>query len=193
MRTLKKSISGTLAMVAVIFCYLLLTSCGNGETNSATENTKVEAPGETIHFASLMGDLKAVEQHITAGTDLNQKDEYGSTPLTIAVTFDKTDVAIKLIEAGADLSIRSSDGSTPLHTAAFLCRVDIVKALLEKGADKNVKNSYGSTPIQTVSGRFEDVKPIYEQLSKDLGPLGFKLDYSYLEATRPKIVNLLNN
>ena len=111
--------------------------------------------------------------------------------MTIATTFGKTDVAKALIEAGADIHITSADGSTPLHTAAFFCRTEIVKALLAKGADKNLKNSYGSTAFESVSGPFNEVKGIYDQISKDLGPLGFKLDYKHLETTRPVIAKML--
>jgi hypothetical protein len=52
-------------------------------------------------------------------------------------------------------------------------------------------NIYGSTALQSVLPPFEAVRPIYDQFSKDLGPLGFKLDYEYLEATRPTIANML--
>jgi len=34
-----------------------------------------------IHTAALMGDSKAIHQHIMAGSTLNEKDEYGSTAL----------------------------------------------------------------------------------------------------------------
>jgi hypothetical protein len=75
--------------------------------------------------------------------------------------------------------------------AAFLCRTEIVKDLLSHGADRNIKNNYGSTPLQSISGPFKDVKPIYDQLSKSLGPLGLKLDYGLIEKTRPEIAALL--
>ena len=55
---------------------------------------------------------------------------WGSTPLIIAATFGKTEVARALIEAGADLGMRNNHGSTPLHVAAFLCRPEIVEAML---------------------------------------------------------------
>ena len=138
-----------------------------------------------------MGNLEALQQHIKYGSDLNKKDDYGSTPLIIAATFGKTEIAKALINAGADLNLTSNDGSTPLHTAAFFCRTEIVKALLEKGANKNIKNSYGSTPREAVSTPFENVKGIYDQISKDLGPLGLKLNYTHLEMTRPIIAELL--
>ena len=194
---LKKIISiktiGTLLLI-IIF----LTSCQNKERKSVKENSnssipisKQEPPSEDIHTATFLGNLKVVKQHITYGTDLNIKDQYGSTPLIIAITFGKTEVATALIQAGVDLHIKNNEGSTPLHVAAFLCRTEIVKSLLENGADKNLTNNYGSTVIESVSTPFSDAKVIYDQLSKDLGPLGFKLNYEHLEITRPIIAKML--
>ena len=63
--------------------------------------------------------------------------------------------------------------------------------LLDNGADKNLKNNYGSTALESVAAPFSDVKSIYDIFSKDLGPLGLKLDYKQLEMTRPKIAEML--
>ena len=160
-------------------------------SNSSTSKTEVKAPSVDIHTASFFGNLDAIIQHIKAGTDLNQKDQYGSTPLGIASTFGKTEVALALINGDADLHIRNNEGSTALHIASFFCRTEIVKVLLEKGVDKSIKNNYGSTALESVSSSFNDVKPIYSQISKDLGPLGLKLDYNHLKTTRPLIAEML--
>ena len=184
----------TILLVAALFS---ITSCkgqdeksDNNKKNSVSQ-TDVKPPSVDIHTATFLGNLDAVRQHISAGSDLNVKDQYGSSPLIIATTFGKTEVAKTLIEAGANLHIAGNDGSTPLHTAAFFCRTEIVKALLANGADKNLKNNYGSTPLASVSTPFNQVKGIYDQISKDLGPLGFKLDYKHLELTRPIIAEML--
>ncbi len=185
----------TVFMIAVI---VTLVACGGEQASTAQVNNKevaiettTEKPSVDIHTAAFMGNLKAIQEHIKAGTDLNKKDQYGSTPLVITATFGKAEAAEALIIGGADLHIRSNDGATPLHIAAFFCRVDVVKALLAKGADKTLKNKYGSTSLESVSGSFSTVKGIYEQIAKDLGPLGLKFDFDYLEATRPKIAELL--
>ena len=56
-------------------------------------------PRVSLHAAALQGSIDVIRQHIKAGSDLNEKDVYGSTPLIIAITFDKTEVARALIEA----------------------------------------------------------------------------------------------
>ncbi len=152
-----------------------------------------EGPGQSgsLHMAVLQGNIDAVHQHIKAGSDLNAKDAYGSTALLIAATFGKTEIARALIEAGADIQIKDRNGSTPLHVAAFFCRPEIVKALLDKGADRRSRNNYGNTALESVAGPFEDVKGIYDQLGAGLAPLGLRLDYERIRATRPKIVEML--
>lgn len=198
MKKLKiKSLKGvTTALLAGTL--LTVTACKDSQKHllkdkdqSETVQTKTKAPAMDIHTAAFFGNLNAIQQHINAGSDLNKKDDYGSTPLISAVIFGKTEVAILLIEAGADLNVTNNEGSTALHSAAFFCRTKIVEALLENGADKNLRNNFGSTPLESVTGPFDLVKPVYDQISKDLGTLGLKLDYAYLEKTRPVIAEML--
>jgi len=196
MKKQRNSFRKSLNICMLIPAVILFLSCQGQakKTNQQIEETSVsetKPPALDIHAATFMGNLEAVNQHIAAGSNLNEKDQFGSSPLTIAATFNKIDVALALIDAGADLNIKSADGSTPLHTASFFCRKDIVEALLENGADKTLRNNYGSTALESVSSPFVDVKGIYDQISKDLGAFGFKLDYKYLEATRPVIAEML--
>ncbi len=155
------------------------------------EKQENPVPRVSIHLAALQGRIDVIQQHIKAGSDLNEKDDYGSTPLNIAITFGKTEVAKALMEAGADLKISNNEGSTPLHIAAFFCRTEIVEALLDKGAEKNLKNNYGRTALETVEGPFDDAKSIYNSIGKSLKPLGLELDYEQIKNTRPKIAEML--
>ncbi len=199
MKTQKSNSRNVNSKLMVLAMVLVLSACGtkqektnSGEKGARASQTAVKAPNMDIHAATLLGDLEAIQQHIAAGSDLNEKEPaVGSTPLISAAVFGKTEVARALIEAGADVNVKNNEGSTALHSAAFLCRMEIVELLLANGADKTLLNNYGSTAQQSVSAPFADVKPFYDQMSKDLGPLGFKLDYAYLEASRPKIAELL--
>ena len=174
----------------------LMTGCGTKQNDSTSQlaesQTKPEPPEMDLHTATFLGDLKVIEQHITAGSDLNEREpSVGSTALISASVFGRTEVVRILIEAGADVNLQNQQGSTALHSAAFLCRTEIVKMLLENGARKDFTNIFGSTPLASVSGPFNEVKSVYDQFSKDLGPLGLKLDYSQIEATRPVIAEML--
>jgi uncharacterized protein len=184
-------------VIAITFLSMLsiMASCQESKEpikNAAVSQTRVKPPKMDIHTAVMTGNMEALKQHIAAGSNLNEKDPFGgSSPLISASLFGKTAMANLLIEAGADLNFRNNDGSTALHTAAFFCRPEIVRMLLNKGADKTIKNKYGSTAYESVAGPFANVKPSYEALGKMLEPMGLKLDYSYLEKTRPEIAVML--
>ncbi|MFT3823333.1 MAG: ankyrin repeat domain-containing protein [Chitinophagaceae bacterium] len=185
------------ATIAFTFCGILLsvTSCKQGDAQAkinATSQVKADAPQIDIHTAVVTGNLEAVKKHIASGTNLNEKDPIGgSSPLISACLFDKTAIAKLLIDAGADINFQNNDGSTPLHTAAFFCRPDIVQMLLVKKADKTIKNKYGQTAYEIVAGPFASVKQVYDGLGKMLAPMGLKLDYTYIEKTRPQIAAML--
>ena len=153
---------------------------------------KVLPPKEDLQTAAITGNIAAVKQHIAAGSNLNVKEQMGgSTPLITATLFGKVEVAKALIDAGANLNVKNNDGSTALHVAAFFCRPEVVKMLLAKRVDRSIKNNYGATAYESLLPPFKDVKSIYEMMGKMLSPMGLKLDYAYIEATRPKIAAML--
>ena len=65
--------------------------------------------------------------------------------------------------------------------------------LIEKGADTSIKNKYGATPYETVAGPFEESKPGYDMMGQMLGPMGLKLDYDHIRATRPVVAQMVKN
>jgi ankyrin repeat protein len=155
-------------------------------------STGVKAPEIDLHTAVITGNKEALKQHIAAGSNINEKDPFGgSSPLISAAVFGKTEEAKILIDGGADLNFQNNDGSTALHSAAFFCRPEIVQMLLEKGADKSITNKFGATPYQTVAGPFAESKNVYDMIGKMLEPMGLKLDYPYIEKTRPVIAEML--
>lgn len=159
---------------------------------SSTAENDVKPPQIDIHTAVLTENLPVLKQHIAAGSNLNEKDPFGgSSPLITAAVFGKTAGARTLIEAGADINFQNNDGSTALHTAAFFCRPEIVKMLLANGADKTIRNTYGATAYESVAGPFDEVKNSYDIMGKVLGPMGLKLDYEYIQKTRPDIAAML--
>ena len=185
-------------VILLLVLFMVLSSCSGKQQNAHNEPptrqdsvAALKTPSIDIFTAALFGDLKAINYYIKSGADLDQKDQYGSSPLIIATIFGKTDVSKALIDAGADPDLQNGDGSTALFCAAFFCRTEIVKALIDNGADKSIKNKSGATALESVSGPFKDVKGIYDQFSKSLGPLGLKLDYERIEKTRPVIAEML--
>ena len=187
---MEESAMKTVTTAMLVIIVFIFAAC-NSQENSSDKGQSPKPPGVSLHMAALQGNIHAVQQHIEAGSDLNEKDQYGSSPLIIAATFGKTEVAKALIQAGANMNIRNNEGSTALHIAAFFCRPEIVKALLEKGMDKNAKNNAGRTALESVEAPFSAVEGIYDRLGKALRPLGLELDYEQIKSTRPKIAEML--
>jgi uncharacterized protein len=189
----KQTINSLSMLVKATFVTVLVTVAACGQKKSAEKTASdVKAPAVDIHTAVITGNQEALKQHIAAGTNLNEKDPFGgSSPLISACVFGKTEEAKLLIEAGADVNFLNNDGSTALHTAAFFCRPEIVKLLLKKNADKTIKNKFGATPYESVLGNFADIKGVYDMMGKMLEPMGLKLDYTYIEQTRPQIAEML--
>lgn len=198
MKTLK--ISSFKMAVNILFIILFLfnacTQSGSSNKTKSENNPKAKAivakPEMDIQAAIVSGNLEIVKQHIEAGTDINIKEQNsGSTPLIIAATFGKTAIVKALIDAHTDLNLTNNEGSTALHAAAFFCRIEIVQMLLDAGANKTIKNNHAATPRQSVIVPFTEMKPVYEVISKQLEPLGLKLDLKELEMTRPVIAMML--
>lgn len=178
---------------------LLFSACTqSGSSNNSKSENKAKArsiaekPKIDLQAAIVSGNLEVVKQHIEAGTDINIKDQMsGSTPLITAATFGRTAIVKALIDANADLDIKNNEGSTALHAAAFFCRIEIVQMLLDAGADKTIKNNHAATPRDAVIVSFDQMKPVYETIKKQLEPLGLKLDLKEVEMARPVIAMML--
>tara|TARA_B100000809_G_scaffold266187_1_gene327744 strand:- start:4604 stop:5137 length:534 start_codon:yes stop_codon:yes gene_type:complete len=159
---------------------------------SATGISVVEIPKMNIQTAIISDNLEIVKQHIEAGTNIDIKDQMsGATPLISAATFGRTAIAKALIDAKADLNIINNDGASAMHVAAFFCRIEIVQLLIDAKANKTTKNNFGTTPRESVLGSFNDIKPFYEMLQQQLGPLGLHLDLTEVEKNRPVIAMML--
>jgi peptidoglycan/LPS O-acetylase OafA/YrhL len=167
----------------LVLAILIVGGCKHRDTT---------VPAMDLHTAVATGTMEAVQQHIDAGSDLNEREPtVGSTPLITAAVFGRTAAAQSLMDAGADVNLQNRDGSTALITAAFFCRTEIVQALLNHGADTTIKNNVGRTAWDSVSRPFDEVKGIYDGLGALLAPMGLQLDYDRLKTTRPHIAEML--
>ena len=132
--------------------------------------------GGSIHDAARDGNIKAVEQHLAAGTDVNAKDVDGWTPLDmandketadplskhggkyrgeleaeesihIAAEFGHLEAVRQHLAAGADVNAKDDDGQTPFYIAAQSGNREVAELLIAKGADVNAKAKSGWTPL----------------------------------------------
>jgi hypothetical protein len=170
---------------AFILVIALLVVYGQIEPLSAAATPTID-----IWTAAGQGNIKAIKQHVAAGTDLNAKEPSGgSTPLMIAALLGQTEAAKLLIEKGANINAGNNEGSTALLIAAFFCHSETVKLLLDKGAEVNAKNIRSETPLDAVAGPWsQELEGLYRYIGE---LLQLQLDLERIKATRPKIAALL--
>jgi hypothetical protein len=87
------------------------------------------APRITLHHAIENGNLKAVQQHIAAKTDLNKADQSGWSPLHLAAMKGDLPIVQALATAGADLKRKGKGGKTPLDVAREKGQTAVVQFL----------------------------------------------------------------
>lgn len=104
--------------------------------------------GGSIHDLVSEGDIEKVKKWVEKHPLLvSQKMRNGTTPLHVACTYNKIDIALYLISKGADINAANRWGGTPLHFACRRGNGEIVKLLLEKGANVNAVNDDRRTPL----------------------------------------------
>ena len=81
---------------------VVLVGCGPSESDRA------------LLKAAQEGNIKAVKQHLAAGTDVNAKNKHGYTPFHNAALEGYKEVAELLIQNGADVNAKNRIGATPL-------------------------------------------------------------------------------
>ena len=111
---------------------VLLVGCGESQQSAPSPESKpvepvakaakpepptVEAPDISISEAALNENIEAVKQHIAAGTDVNARDNGGSTPLHQAAINGHKEIAELLIANGADVNAKTDAGVTSLDDA----------------------------------------------------------------------------
>jgi len=91
--------------------------------------------------------LGTVKNLLNNGLSINSKDNYGWTPLMVAIRQNKPRIVEYLIENGADVNCVSVSGWTPLRIASSAGFTPLVKLLLAAGVDVNFKNDKGETAL----------------------------------------------
>gem|GEM_PF-5438792 len=87
-----------------------------------------------IHVAAMGGDAAAITRLAKVGEDPNQLDNYGISPLVLALERDHFPAAEALVRAGAD--VNGNDGhSVPLNRMLARHKTKAAQWLLDQGAD----------------------------------------------------------
>jgi ankyrin repeat protein len=104
-------------------------------------NVKENHSGMTaLMSAAQHGRTNVVEELVTAGADLDLKDERGRTALMFAAHDGRARIVEELITAKADLDLQDRAGVTALMSAVDQGRMKVVEELVAAGADLNLKD-----------------------------------------------------
>ena len=89
-----------------------------------------------LMYASFNGQPKIVKALLAAdaGTEVNAKDNYGTTALHFAIKKDNDEVVRALLGAGADINARTRNGKRALTYAINWEREEIAAIMTEQGA-----------------------------------------------------------
>jgi ankyrin repeat protein len=125
-------------------------------------------------FAAATGSPDAMKMLVSAGADVNAKNDFDITALMVCAT-DEAKVRL-LLDKGADANARSKQGRTPLLLAAGTeGTAGIVKLLLDKGAKvKDADANPVATPLAAAAGANDSatVRLLLEHGAEVHGPAG---------------------
>jgi ankyrin repeat protein len=92
--------------------------------------------------------LEKIEVMLESGlVDVRAKNNWGNTPLHLAVWSNHIEIAKLLLKAGADVEAINKYGNTPLHSASYNNSIETAKLLIKAGADLDAKNKWEETPL----------------------------------------------
>jgi len=118
------------------------------KTNRTTDYSSPMAKKWPLFLDALeSGNVDGVKQIIEEGLNVNVLRN-GVTPLMIATSKGKTEIAQVILQAGVNINAKSDDGETALHKAAFdQEETGVVQLLMESGIDVDAKNKAGKTAL----------------------------------------------
>lgn len=112
----------------------------------------VECKGDQFRDKELKASqAERIQALLTAGANINVRNNFDATPLLIAISQQRPDIALLLLARGAHPSLADHQGSTPLHLAAMGDNKDLIRALIDRGANVNAADQYGVTPLHRVA------------------------------------------
>lgn len=116
----------------------------NGANINLTNNEGENA----IHSAVYSGSINRLDKiYNQFKVEANLQTNDGTTPLLLAVSLGKLDIAKKLIKFGVDINKCDNEGNSPLHLSCFFGYIELSKLLIENGANILQKTQKGNFPM----------------------------------------------
>lgn len=111
-------------------------------------NLRDKSSGTTaLEHAVRNANREMVQLLISAGANVNTKNESGETVLMMLDDDATSDLVWDLINAGAKVNVQDDAGNTALMQAATANNLEMLKALIDAGAEINTRNKAGRTAL----------------------------------------------
>jgi ankyrin repeat protein len=92
-------------------------------------------------------DLSGLQTALAQGSDPNERDDDGRTPLIHAAIDNRLEVARLLLDSGADVDAQDAMGDSALHYAAQEHHSEMASLLIGHGARVDAEDNHGNTPL----------------------------------------------
>lgn len=108
---------------------------------------KAHAPqANTVHLHDLLA----------RGASVHEANTSGQTALMVAIHYNHTDLAEKILDAGASVHAKDNQDNTPLIWCGYMGNVEIALRLLRAGADLDASNSIGRSVLTQAANKGYD-------------------------------------
>ncbi|BAT61023.1 ankyrin repeats (3 copies) [Variibacter gotjawalensis] len=126
---------------------------------------------EALLAAAGSGDVAAIDRALTGGAAIDAQDPQRRTALLVAVAYDRTDAALRLIQAGANVNVQAKNHDSAWLLAGALGRTAILAAMLDQGrVDYAKRNRFGGNALIPACerGHVETVRLLLERSKIDV-------------------------
>jgi ankyrin repeat protein len=106
--------------------------------------TAAQEPSNRFYEAIRANDIAGLRAGLKV-SDVNFRDQHGTTPLMYAAALGSLQAMKVLLQAGADLNAKNAFGATALMWC--INQPDMVRLLVAKGVDVNARSKMGRTPL----------------------------------------------
>ncbi len=117
------------------------------DMNQANEEYKT-----ALHVAAELGHPAMVGILLSCGADANVQDEFGNSPLMLALPQQDLEV-IKLLLIDSDVNLPNIDKEVPIIISALHGRKDQMRLLIENGAEVNGQDIHQETALMMAAMR----------------------------------------
>lgn len=137
-------------LLRLFFFISLVSGCARPSPYIPT-TTPAELP---IIRAIKQDDAESVRQLISLDADVNAKNMWNESPVSVAISKNNLRILEILLNNGAMVNDMSYNETTPLHMAVQLGHKDIAELLLSRGADVNASGGQKGTPLHDAIDNF---------------------------------------